>query len=178
MSRLFKNQQDGVTLQSGGRPPLVRDINVDLWAGMKITYQGKNFQSAPLACIYARKDRDNRDPEGKTPDMLWCSPLIKRDDSTKPPWVQSLLKTITTKTALAYESPKSPSNFTSVVVENPDTTCAENLTLSALGTWSLQLVGETTDDLMSLMENVIDLALLGDSWTVQAGVTSKSLGKI
>ena len=165
MSRFLKSQQGGIAVQAGARPPLVRDINVELWSNLNISYSGKSFQNGSIALLYARSQRNNRDSGGDTPDMLWASPLITKNDSTKPPWVQNLLGTLTAQTALGYEGPKSRYNLTAVTAENPCPTGTDDLILSASGTWRLQLVAETFDNLRVLIENLINIALFGDGWT-------------
>ena len=118
MARLLKSQLKGMAVQADSRPPIVRDINVEIWANVNIEYREKSFPTGSMALFYARKERFNRDSTGDTKDMLWVSPLIQKDPSLKPQWVHDLLATLTSKTILGYEGPRSPGNVTNATIEN------------------------------------------------------------
>ena len=72
MVDLLKNQQKDMAAEAGPRPPMVREINVEIWANVNIEYRGKSFPTGSIALLYARKERFSRDFTGDAKDVQWA----------------------------------------------------------------------------------------------------------
>ena len=73
-----------------------------------------------------------------------------------------MLQTVPQDSVLGVETPNSPENFSSVSVEHA--VDGKAVQLKVLGTWVLQIATPTFRQLVTLLGDVITIALLGDGW--------------
>ena len=115
-----------------------------------------------------------RIPSTKDGTMRFLSGLISRNKANHPAWERKLMAAVSRTSALGYERPGGPENFSAGVVEH--VVDGQAVQLRFPGTWTLQVAATTLQQTITLLCDIIDITLLGDGWT-PVGHGSKILEK-